>query len=72
MPVEPMFYIFRSGGKKLVLITDTGYVSDRMKGTIANAEMYVFESNHDIQMLANGQISMEHQAQDIKRCGARL
>ena len=51
--VEPMFYIFRSGGKKLVLITDTGYVSDRMKGT-NNAEMYVFESNHDIQMLRMG------------------
>ncbi|MBS4207133.1 MBL fold metallo-hydrolase [Bacillus sp. FJAT-50079] len=48
---EPMFYIFRSGGKKLVIITDTGYVSDRMKGMIANADMYVFESNHDIQML---------------------
>ncbi|HEY4553275.1 MAG TPA: MBL fold metallo-hydrolase [Bacillaceae bacterium] len=51
---EPMFYIFHSGGKKLVLITDTGYVSDRMKGMISNAEMYVFESNHDIQMLRMG------------------
>lgn len=52
--VEPMFYIFRSGGKKLVLITDTGYVSDRMKGLISNADMYVFESNHDVQMLRMG------------------
>jgi len=51
---EPMFYIFHSGGKKLVLVTDTGYVSDRMKGLISNADMYVFESNHDIQMLQMG------------------
>ncbi|HLU23664.1 MBL fold metallo-hydrolase [Lederbergia graminis] len=51
---EPMFYIFRSGGKKLVIITDTGYVSDRMKSMISNADMYVFESNHDIQMLRMG------------------
>lgn len=51
---EPMFYIFRAGNRKLVIITDTGYVSDRMKGLISNADMYVFESNHDIQMLRMG------------------
>jgi phosphoribosyl 1,2-cyclic phosphodiesterase len=51
---EPMFYIFRSEGKKLVLITDTGYVSDRMKGIIKDADMYIFESNHDIEMLRMG------------------
>ncbi|WP_043930272.1 MBL fold metallo-hydrolase [Bacillus sp. EB01] len=51
---EPMFYVFHSEGKKLVLITDTGYVSDRMKGTISNADAYVFESNHDVQMLRMG------------------
>lgn len=51
---EPMFYIFHQNGKKLVIITDTGYVSDRMKGMIANADMYVFESNHDVEMLRMG------------------
>lgn len=51
---EPMFYIFRSGEKKLVLITDTGYVSDRMKGLIAGADVYIFESNHDTEMLRMG------------------
>ncbi|MGZ4161289.1 MAG: MBL fold metallo-hydrolase [Neobacillus sp.] len=51
---EPMFYVFHQGGKKLVLITDTGYVSDRMKGIISNAEAYIFESNHDVQMLRMG------------------
>jgi phosphoribosyl 1,2-cyclic phosphodiesterase len=52
--VEPMFYIFHHEGKKLVLVTDTGYVSDRMKGIISNADAYVFESNHDVQMLRMG------------------
>ncbi|WP_026695845.1 MBL fold metallo-hydrolase [Peribacillus kribbensis] len=51
---EPMFYVFHHEGKKLALITDTGYVSDRMKGIISNADMYVFESNHDVQMLRMG------------------
>ncbi|HYK74238.1 MAG TPA: MBL fold metallo-hydrolase [Pseudoneobacillus sp.] len=52
--VEPMFYVFHHGGKKIVLITDTGYVSERMKKTIENADAYVFESNHDVQMLRMG------------------
>lgn len=51
---EPMFYVFHEGSKKLVVITDTGYVSDRMKGIISNADTYVFESNHDVQMLRMG------------------
>lgn len=51
---EPMFYVFHHEGKKIVLITDTGYVSDRMKGIISNADIYVFESNHDVSMLRMG------------------
>lgn len=52
--IEPMFYIFHSGDKKFVMITDTGYVSDRMKGHIKGADAYLFESNHDIEMLRMG------------------
>lgn len=51
---DPMFYCFHQGDKKIVIITDTGYVSDRMKGVISNADAYVFESNHDVQMLRMG------------------
>jgi phosphoribosyl 1,2-cyclic phosphodiesterase len=51
---EPMFYVFHNSGKKIVLITDTGYVSDRVKGIISNADIYIFESNHDVQMLRMG------------------
>lgn len=52
--VDPMFYIFHENGRKLVLITDTGYVSDRMKGLIKGADSFVFESNHDVSMLQMG------------------
>lgn len=51
---DPMFYTFNENGRKLVVITDTGYVSDRMKGYIAAADAYVFESNHDVSMLQMG------------------
>jgi phosphoribosyl 1,2-cyclic phosphodiesterase len=51
---DPMFYVFHENGRKLVLITDTGYVSDRMKGYIKGADSFVFESNHDVGMLQMG------------------
>lgn len=51
---EPMFYTFQEDGRKLVVMTDTGYVSDRMKGFISTADAYVFESNHDVSMLQMG------------------
>lgn len=51
---EAMFYVFHHGGKKLSMITDTGYVSDRMKGVIKHSDVFVFESNHDVNMLQMG------------------
>ena len=51
---EPMFYVFHHEGKKLSIATDLGYVSDRIKGTIRDSDMLVFESNHDINMLMMG------------------
>lgn len=59
---EPMFYTFHHEGRKLALITDTGYVSDRMKGVIKGANVFVFESNHDVEMLRMG-----HYPWNIKR-----
>ena len=40
--------------KSFVLLTDTGYVSDRMAGIIENADGYLIESNHDIEILRSG------------------
>ncbi|WP_100405858.1 MBL fold metallo-hydrolase [Bacillus solitudinis] len=51
---EPMFYVFHHADKKLVLATDMGYVSERIKGTIQGADMFIFESNHDLNMLRMG------------------
>lgn len=51
---EPMFFSFHQDNKKLTLITDTGYVSDRMKGIIDNSDVFIFESNHDVEMLRMG------------------
>ncbi|SHF97380.1 MBL fold metallo-hydrolase [Ornithinibacillus halophilus] len=51
---EPMFYTFRHQGKKVALVTDLGYVSDRIKKTVEEADAYIFEANHDVEMLRMG------------------
>ena len=44
-------YVIYADGKKLVYVTDTGYVSNEVKTYLENADYYIFESNHDIEML---------------------
>ncbi|GAB5053719.1 MULTISPECIES: MBL fold metallo-hydrolase [Pediococcus] len=51
---EPQFYEFHHNGKTFVILTDTGYVSERVEGQIENADAYLFEVNHDVEMLRMG------------------
>lgn len=46
-------FVIRSGDEKLVYITDTGFIANANKPLIQNADYYVFESNHDVEMLMN-------------------
>lgn len=59
---DPMFFSFHYNNKKVVLVTDLGYVSERIKKTIEGANAYVFEANHDINML-----QMSHYPWSIKQ-----
>lgn len=51
---DPMFFTFHQNGKKVALVTDLGYVSERIKKTVEDADAYIFESNHDVSMLRMG------------------
>lgn len=44
-------YVIESEGIKFVYVTDTGYVREQDFGYLRNAHYYVFESNHDPEML---------------------
>lgn len=46
-------YIFEEDGESFVYITDTGYVNEKYYKVLSNRNMYVFESNHDIEKLMN-------------------
>lgn len=50
----PQFYSFQFEGKQFVMLTDTGYVSDRLRGLLKNADVYLIESNHDLELLRMG------------------
>lgn len=51
---DPQFYAFEKNNKQFVVLTDTGYVSDRMRDNLKNADAYLMESNHDTSLLRMG------------------
>ena len=46
-------FIFTNNNKSAVYITDTGYINIKYHDMLKNKELYIFESNHDIEMLNN-------------------
>lgn len=49
---ETVGYIFKAD-EELVYITDTGYVSEQNLKLIQDANYYIIEANHDVEMLMN-------------------
>lgn len=47
-------YIFREDNSSVVYITDTGYINQRYFDKLTNLSLYIFESNHDVEMLMHG------------------
>ena len=51
---DSVAYIVNNKNKSIVYITDTGYINQKYFDILSNKTIYVFESNHDIEMLNNG------------------
>lgn len=47
-------YIISDNKSSLVQITDTGYLNHKYFEKLSNKNMYIFESNHNVDMLLNG------------------
>ena len=47
-------FILEYKGESIVYVTDTGYVNRKYFDILKNRNIYLFESNHDIEMLMNG------------------
>ena len=52
--IEPVGYIIFYKKFKISIITDTGWVNDNMKNKIKGSNIYLMESNHDVDMLNQG------------------
>lgn len=48
---SPLGFVFIKDNKKLVYMTDTGYVSKKNASYMRDASYYIIESNHDVEML---------------------
>lgn len=51
-------YLLDDGKERLVYVTDTGYFKNRYHPMLRNATYYIFESNHDVQMLMDSKRPM--------------
>jgi phosphoribosyl 1,2-cyclic phosphodiesterase len=47
-------FIIGNGNSELVYVTDTGYINKTYLKKLINKDVYIFESNHDINMLMTG------------------
>ena len=52
-------YIVNNNDKSVVYVTDTGYINKKYYDILSNRNVYIFESNHDIEMLNNGRYPFE-------------
>ena len=48
-------YIIEEDSSSMVYITDTGYINEKYFKKLKNKNIYVFESNHDVEMLMNNE-----------------
>ena len=48
---EPIGFVIEEDDKKVVYITDTGYVDQTYYQLLSNANLYIMESNYDVEML---------------------
>jgi phosphoribosyl 1,2-cyclic phosphodiesterase len=51
---DPIGFTFRTGGVKMALVTDLGYMPELVKVHLRDADCLMLESNHDLDMLKVG------------------
>ena len=62
-------YRIEADGKVFVLVTDCGYVTDEVRGNVADADYVVIEANYDLNMLETGRYLRELKERVKSRTG---
>ena len=56
---DSLGYIISNCNKSIVYITDTGYINKKYYNILSNRNIYIMESNHDVELLNNGKYPFE-------------
>jgi phosphoribosyl 1,2-cyclic phosphodiesterase len=51
---DPVGFCFKSGGVRIGLVTDLGYIPESVKFHLRGTQLLILESNHDLEMLKVG------------------
>lgn len=57
--IDSVGYIIDGAGKSVVYITDTGYINQKYFSSLQNKDLYIMESNHDVELLNNSSYSFQ-------------
>lgn len=52
--IDSRNFVVEENNKSVVYVTDTGYVNSKYFNILKDKNVYLFESNHDIEMLSHG------------------
>lgn len=52
-------YVITYENKKITYVTDTGYINSRYFELLKNSDLYIMESNHDVEKLMEGKYPFE-------------
>jgi phosphoribosyl 1,2-cyclic phosphodiesterase len=52
--VDPVAFRLSSGGVRIAVVTDLGYIPENVKDYLRGCHCLIMESNHDLEMLRNG------------------
>jgi hypothetical protein len=66
---DPCGFVFESGGIRMALATDLGYLPPNVKAALKRIDVLLLESNHDLEMLRDGPYPWSVKQRVLSRVG---
>ncbi len=66
---DPCGFVFESGGVRMALATDLGYMPPNVKSALKRIDVLLLESNHDLEMLRDGPYPWSVKQRVLSRVG---
>lgn len=66
---DPIGFVLKAANKKVVYVTDTGYIKQSYYDVLSNADMYIWESNHDPEILMQSDRPYDTKIRILSDCG---